>query len=58
MANKKVLPLTDTEIKNAKPKEKEYALADGNGLQLSIKTDGRKVFFDEYTVSVLILLLV
>jgi hypothetical protein len=33
MANKKVAPLTDTEIKNAKPKEKDYTLADGNGLQ-------------------------
>ena len=36
MANKKVLPLTDTEIKNAKSKDKEYTLSDGNGLQLNI----------------------
>lgn len=50
MANKRVLPLTDTEIKNAKPREKEYTLADGNGLQLNIKPDGRKVWEIRYTV--------
>lgn len=31
MANKKVAPLTDTEIKNAKPKDKDYTLSDRNG---------------------------
>lgn len=50
MANKRVLPLTDTEVKNAKPKEKEYTLSDGNGLQLNIKPDGRKVWEIRYTV--------
>ena len=30
MANKKRTPLTDTEIKNAKPKDKEYTMSDGN----------------------------
>jgi len=30
-------PLTNTEVKQAKPKEKEYNLADGNGLYLRIK---------------------
>ncbi len=30
MANKKITPLTDTEIKNAKPKDKEYTMSDGN----------------------------
>jgi integrase len=49
MANKKVSPLTDTEIKNAKPKEKEYSLSDGNGLQLIVKPDGRKVWEIRYT---------
>jgi hypothetical protein len=39
MANRRVSPLKDTEIKNAKPREKEYSLPDGNGLQLLIKTD-------------------
>jgi hypothetical protein len=50
MANKKVSPLTDTEIKNAKPKDKEYTLSDGNGLQLVIKPDGRKVWEVRYTI--------
>lgn len=27
-------PLTNTEVKQAKPREKEYNLADGNGLYL------------------------
>lgn len=51
MANKKVTPLTDTAIKTAKPREKEYTLPDGNGLQLVIKTDGRKVWEVRYTIS-------
>jgi hypothetical protein len=29
-------PLSDTEIKNAKAKDKEYNLADGAGLQLRV----------------------
>lgn len=52
MANKKVAPLTDTEIKNAKPKEKDYTLPDGNGLQLVVKTDGRKIWEIRYTIDV------
>lgn len=51
MANKKVSPLTDTAIKNAKPKDKEYTLPDGNGLQLNIKPDGRKVWEIRYTLN-------
>jgi hypothetical protein len=35
-----VKPLTDTQIKNAKPKVKEYNLADGQGLYLRIKPSG------------------
>lgn len=50
MANKKVTPLTDTEVKNAKSREKEYTIPDGNGLQLLIKTDGKKVWEVRYTV--------
>ena len=34
--------LTDTKIKNLKPTEKDYALADGNGLQILIKPNKRK----------------
>jgi len=51
MANKKVSPLTDTEIKNAKPKDKEYTLSDGNGLQLNIKPDGRKAWEVRYSLN-------
>ena len=43
MAKRQVTPLTDTAIKNAKPKDKEYTLPDGNGLQLNIKT---RITFD------------
>lgn len=50
MANKKVTPLTDTAIKNAKSKDKEYTVSDGNGLQLNIKPDGRKVWEIRYTL--------
>ncbi|MCX6072725.1 MAG: integrase arm-type DNA-binding domain-containing protein [Campylobacterales bacterium] len=50
MANKKVSPLTDTEIKNAKPKDKKYTLSDGNGLQLLIKPDGKKIWEIRYTI--------
>lgn len=42
-------PLTDTEIKNAKPKEAEYTLHDGDGLQLLIKTSGKKVWQYRYS---------
>ncbi|WP_086982448.1 integrase domain-containing protein [Vibrio aphrogenes] len=35
-------PLTATEIKNAKPKEKEYNLVDGQGLKLRISPSGSK----------------
>lgn len=51
MGNKKVAPLSDTEIKNAKPKEKKYVLSDGNGLQLLIKPDGKKTWEIRYTLA-------
>ncbi len=35
-------PLTATEVKNAKPREKEYCLSDGQGLQLRILPSGSK----------------
>ena len=37
-----IKPLTETEIRNAKPKEKEYRLYDGEGLYIIIYPDGRK----------------
>jgi len=42
-------PLSQTEIKNAKPKDKEYSLADGQGLALRIKPNGFKVWIFNYT---------
>ncbi|MDH2999868.1 hypothetical protein A1D23_07145 [Chelonobacter oris] len=39
-----VKPLRDTEIKNAKPKGKEYLLSDGGGLYLIITTTGGKIW--------------
>jgi integrase len=41
-------PLTNTEVKNAKPKEKEYNLSDGQGLQLRVKTSGLKFWLFNY----------
>lgn len=35
-------PLTATEVKNAKPKDKEYSLVDGQGLKLRILPSGSK----------------
>jgi integrase len=37
-----VMPLTDSAIRNAKPKEKNYKLADGGGLYLLVTTKGGK----------------
>ncbi len=41
-------PLTNTEIKQAKAKEKEYSLNDGNGLSLRIKPNGSKLWIFNY----------
>lgn len=41
-------PLTDRQISNAKPKEKEYPLSDGGGLYLLIKPDGGKQWVFRY----------
>ena len=42
-------PLTDTQIRQAKPKEKEYSLGDGKGLYLRIKPTGSKLWVFNYT---------
>lgn len=41
-------PLTDTEIRQAKPKDKEYSLADGKNLYLRIQRSGSKVWILNY----------
>ena len=38
----KTNPLTNTEVKQAKPRDKIYKLADGDGLQLRIMPSGSK----------------
>lgn len=41
-------PLTDTEARQAKPRDKEYTLWDGGGLCLRIKPNGRKAWIFSY----------
>jgi len=41
-------PLTNTEVKQAKPKQKVYALSDGEGLQLRVKPNGSKLWLFDY----------
>lgn len=41
-------PLTDTQIRNAKPATKEYTLAHGNGMYLRIRTNGTKEWIMRY----------
>ena len=43
-----VKPLTELEVKKAKPKDKEYSLYDGDGLQLVIKPTGLKSWIYRY----------
>lgn len=43
-----VVPLTDTKIKNAKPKDKQFDLPDGNGLLLQVKPNGSKLWRFNY----------
>jgi integrase len=45
---KKVTPLTNTQIKQAKPKDKEYNLSDGEGLMLRLKPTGSKLWIFNY----------
>lgn len=41
-------PLTDTQIKTAKPQDKDYSLSDGDGLYLLIKSKGSKIWRFNY----------
>ncbi|MCB1669344.1 MAG: integrase domain-containing protein [Porticoccaceae bacterium] len=45
---KQAKPLTNTEIKQAKPKDKEYNLVDGEGLKLRVKPNGSKLWLFNY----------
>jgi integrase len=46
---RKTAPLTNTQVKNAKPNDKEYNLADGDGLALRVKPNGSKIWIFNYT---------
>ena len=40
--------LSDTKIRNAKPADKEYTLADGQGLSVRVQTNGTKIWLYRY----------
>lgn len=42
-------PLTNTEVKQAKPRTREYNLADGQGLYLRVKPNGSKLWLFNYS---------
>lgn len=44
-----VKPLSATEINNAKPKNKDYRLTDGDGLALLVYKTGKKRWVFSYT---------
>lgn len=45
---RKVPPLTDTQLRQAKPRDKEYNLQDGDGLLLRVKPNGTKTWLLNY----------
>lgn len=45
---RKTVPLTDTQIKASKPKDKDYQLYDGDGLLLLIKASGSRMWQFRY----------
>lgn len=49
MTGESLVALTDTAIRNAKPKDKTYVLNDGRGLNLEISPKGGKWWRLRYT---------
>ena len=45
---KRVMPLTDLQIKNAKKQAKDYKLTDGGGLYLLVTSSGGKLWRMDY----------
>lgn len=45
---KRIMPLTDLQLKTAKPKEKEYKLSDGGGMYLLVTPSGGKLWRFNY----------
>lgn len=48
---KRILPLSDLQVKNAKPKDKDYKLSDGHGLHLLVTPTGGKLWRFQYRYS-------
>ena len=48
---KKVMPLNELQIKNAKAKKADYTLTDGGGLAILIKANGSKLWRFRYTIN-------
>lgn len=46
---KHAIPLTDTQIKKSKPKDRNYKLSDGKGLYMIVSTNGGKWWRMDYT---------
>lgn len=44
-------PLTELQVRSAKPKDKPYTLADGNGLYLAVSVAGRKAWQVRYRLA-------
>lgn len=42
------MSLTNTAIKQAKPREKQYKLSDSGGIHIIIKPNGAKLFYQKY----------
>lgn len=45
---KRIMPLSDIQVKNAKPTDKEYKLSDGGGLYLLVTPSGGKLWNLKY----------
>ena len=45
------MKLTDAQIRNAKPRDKQYKLTDGQGMYLLIKPNGSKLWRLEYSLN-------
>ena len=45
---KQITPLSDAEVRKAKPKERDYKLFDGGGLHILVKTQGGKLWRLKY----------
>jgi integrase len=45
----RIVPLSDVQLKNAKPKAKDFKLSDGQGLYLLVRTTGGKLWRIDYS---------